>query len=390
MLSESGSFPKSHGRSVFPIGFDKFLEELRMLKKAAALMLVCASIGAWVGCGTTTSKYLYATIPASNEIVAFRMDPNSGALLQLVGSPITAGQAVQSLVIHPSQKFLYAANSGATPSGTVSLFTISSGGGLTEVTPRQNVGTAPTLLVMDSSGSFLYVANSGSFDISVFSINSSTGALTLVSQTGGATAGIGMSALNMELSPSGKTLWVTGQVGTQGFIQEFPVSNGVIGAPVAGSPFLTGNGPYGLAIDSGGTHLYTANKIDNSISAFSINSSGALTLISTTGETFTGPVALFIDKSGKYMYVANQQSSGNLAAYSIGSDGGLTLLTNSPFATGPQPSFITGDSSGKYLFVGNQSTPVIQSFSLDPGTGTLTSVNSYSVPGTPTSIAITQ
>jgi len=370
--------------------FDKFLEESRMLKKAAALMLVCASMGAWVGCGTTTSKYLYAAIPASNEIVAFRMDPNSGALLQLVGSPITAGQAVQSLVIHPSNKFLYAANSGATPNGTVSLFTISSGGALTEVTPRQNVGTAPTLLAMDPSGSFLYVANSGSFDISVFSINSTTGILTAVAQTGGATAGIGMSALNMLLSSSGNTLWVTGQIGTQGFVQEFPVSNGVIGAPVPGSPFVTGNGPYGLAINSGGTHLYTANKIDNSISAFSINSSGALTLISTTGETFTGPVALFIDKSGKYMYVANQQSSGNLAAYSIGSDGDLTVLSNSPFATGPQPSFIAGDSSGNYLFVGNQSTPVVQSFSLDPGTGTLTSVNSYSVPGTPTSIAITR
>ncbi len=362
-----------------------------MLKKAAALMLVCASTGAWMGCGTTSSNYLYATIPASNEIVAFREDPNSGALLQLVGSPITAGQAVQSLVIHPSNKFLYAANSGATPNGTVSTFSISSGGALTEVGQRQAVGTAPTLLAMDQSGSFLYVANSGSSDISVFSINSSTGALTLVSQTGGSTASIGMSALNMQLSPSGNTLWVTGQVvATQGFIQEFPVSNGVIGAPVAGSPFLTGNGPYGLVIDSGGTHLYTANKNDSSISAFSINSSGALTLISTLGVTSSGPVALFIDKSGKYMYVANQQSSsGNLAAYSIGSDGNLTVLTNSPFATGPQPSFITGDPNGKYLFVGNQSTPVIQSFSLDPGSGTLTSVNSYSVPGTPTSIAVT-
>lgn len=368
-----------------------------MLKKVAALMLVCTSTGAWMGCGTTTSKYLYATIPASNEIVAFRMDPNSGALLQLVGSPITAGQAVQSLVINPSNKFLYAVNSGATPSGTLSLFTISSGGGLTEVTPRYNVGTAPTLLAMDTAGSYLYVANSGSFDISVFSINASTGALTLVLQCptsnpncGQQTAPIGVSALNMQLSPSGNSLFVTGQVGPQGFIQEFPVNKGVLGAPVAGSPFLTGNGPYGLVINSGGTHLYTANKIDNTISAFSINSSGALTLISTTAETFTGPVALFIDKSGKYLYVANQQSSGNLAAYSIGSDGGLTLLANSPFATGPQPSVITGDSSGKYLFVGNQSTPVIQSFSLDPGTGTLTSVNSYSVPGTPTSIAITQ
>jgi len=359
-----------------------------MLKKAAALLLVCASMVAWVGCGTTTSKFLYAAIPASNEIVAFREDPNSGALTQLVGSPITAGQAVQALALHPTKKYLYAANSGATPTGTVSLFTIASTGALTEKTPRANVGTAPTLLAMDPSGSYLYVGNSGSFDISVFKIDSSSGVLSAISQSGGgASAPIGMSPLNMTLSPSGNTLFVTGQaIVGQGSIEAFPVSNGVLGAPVVSA---TGNAPYGLAIDSSGTHLYTANKIDNSISAFTINSDNSLTLISTIGETFTGPVALFIDGSGKYLYAANSQSSGNLAGFSIGTDGGLTLLTNSPFATGSQPSFIAGDSGGKYLFVGNQSTPVVQSFSLDAGTGTLTSVSSYSVPGTPTSIVIT-
>src|SRR5215469_4206616 len=110
-----------------------------MLKKAAALALVCASLGAWLGCGTTKSKFLFAAIPTSNDIVAYRMDPNSGVLTQLTGSPITAGTAVQALAIHPSGKFLYAANSG---SNNVSLYTISSAGAITEVTPRVNAGTS--------------------------------------------------------------------------------------------------------------------------------------------------------------------------------------------------------------------------------------------------------
>jgi len=359
-----------------------------MLKKAAALLLVGASMVAWVGCGTTTSKFLYAAIPASNEIVAFREDPNSGALIQLVGSPISAGQAVQALVLHPSGKYLYAANSGAAPTGTVASFSVSSQGAITQKN-TYNVGTAPTLLALDANGGFLYVGNSGSFDISVFSIDSSSGNLTPVNQSGGGTSAlIGLSPLNMQLSPSGKTLFVSGQaIVGQGSIEAFPVNGGVLGPPVVSA---TGNTPYGLALDSGGTHLYTANKIDNSISAFTVNGDNSLTLISTTGETSTGPVALFIDKSGKYLYAANSQSSGNLAAFSIGSDGGITLLANSPFATGAQPNSIAGDSSGKYLFVGNQSTPVVQSFSLDASTGTLTSVSSYSVPATPTSIVITQ
>jgi 6-phosphogluconolactonase (cycloisomerase 2 family) len=356
-----------------------------MLKKAAALLLVSASMSAWLGCGTTSSRFLYAAIPTSNTLVAYREDPNSGVLTQLSGSPISAGSAVEALAMHPSGKYLYAANSG---SNNISLFTISSTGGLTEVTPRTNAGTSPTLLAMDQAGGFLYAANSGSNDISVYSINSSTGALTPIAQTSGPTALIGMQAMNIAVTPSGNFLYVTGQPLVHGgLIEAFPVNQGVLGTPVAGSPFLTGNIPLGLAIDSTGTHLYTANKQDNSISPFAINSAGSLAAIgSAIGETFTGPVSLLIDKSGKYLYVANQGSS-NIAAYGIGSDGGLTLLTGSPFSTGFQPNVLASDSSGKYFFVGYSSA--LQSFSLDTSSGNLTSIATYSVSATPTSMVMT-
>jgi 6-phosphogluconolactonase (cycloisomerase 2 family) len=361
-----------------------------MLKKVAACLLVCASMATWVGCASTTSnKYLYAAIPASNEIVAYREDPNAGVLTQLVGSPITAGQAVESLALHPSKKFLYAANSGTNPFGTVSLFTISSSGGLTEVTPRANAGTSPTILAMDSAGSFLYVGNSGSQDISVFSIDASTGALTpVLQQNNAATQGLGLAPLNIKLSPSGNMLYVTGEVESQGYIEAFSLTAGVL-TPI--NIYLTGNNPYGLTIDTAGSFLYTANTQDRSISEFTINSDGSLAPLpgSPNVQTEAAPVALLIDKSGKYMYVANDTSPGTLFAYSIGSDGSLSLIANSQFSTGAQPNFIAGDPSGKYLFVGNQSSPVIQSLSLNGSTGILTSVSSYSVPGTPSSIVVT-
>ena len=357
-----------------------------MLKKAAALFLVCASMAICVSCGSTISHYLYAAIPGSNQIVAYREDPNSGVLTQLTQSPISAGQAVQSIVIHPSKKFMYAANSGESD---ISLFTISSVGVLTEGS-RTNVtpdGTAPTLLALDSAGGFLYVGNSGSNNISVFSIDSGTGALTPV----GTPFQIGTIPLNMALSPSGGVLYVTGQSQANGFIEAFTLNQG-IPTVVNNSPFITGNGPYGLALAPGGGFLYTANTLDSSISEFTINADGSLTEISGSpiGESVqnSSPVALFIDKSGAFLYVADQGST-SLAAYSIGSDGTLALLTNSPFATGSGPGAIASDSGGKYLFVGNQTNPGIQSFSLDTRNGTLTSVATYGVAGKPTSIAIT-
>jgi 6-phosphogluconolactonase len=350
-----------------------------MRKKAGGLLLICAGIGMWISCGKNANHYLYAGVPGTNQILAYREDPNSGILTQLSLSPIAAGLGVQSLVVHPSNQFLYAANS---TESDVSLFTISSDGALNEVLPRATVGVAPTLLAMDPAGNFLYVANSGSGDISVFSIASSSGTLTQVTNS---PFPVGFSPIdNMKLAPSGNVLYVTGEGSTNGEIGAFSVNSGVL--TLIGF-FATGNNPNGLAISPNGNFLYTANSLDNSISEFS-TSNGSLTQLSGSpiGQTNTNPLDLLIDKSGSYLCVANEGAN-NISVYSIGSNGSLTALQTSPFASDTAPAFIGSDPSAEYLFVGTQSSPAIQSFGLS-GSGTLTAVASYPVVGTPTSIVV--
>jgi len=357
-----------------------------MLKKAAGLLLVCASVVVWVSCSTTASShYLYAAQPTANNIVAYREDPNSGVLTLLSVSPIAAGPAVQALALHPSKKYLYAANSFE---NDISLFTIDASGVLTEVTPRPKTDTAPTLLAMNSAGSFLYVGNSGSNDVSVFSIDASSGQLTQV----GTPVQLGFTPTNMRVSASGNFLYVMGAslgIGLLGNIEVFNLSAGVPNqVPVQIAQ--VGSNPYGMTIDPSDKHLYVANSLpDNSISEFTINSDGSLTTLATIGGgTLSSPIALLIDNSGKYLFVANAGAS-NLSAYAIATDGSLTLLSvNESVATNKSPSFMVSDPNGKYVFVGNSSSPAIQSFSLDPGTGTLTSVTSYTVADTPTSIVV--
>jgi 6-phosphogluconolactonase len=369
--------------------------ELGMLKKAAAVFLICASTAIWQSCLIGTSSHiLYASLPQSAQIVEYREDPNSGILTQLATSPATAGTGVQALAVHPTGKFLYAANAGE---NDISLFTIEPYGQIVEVVPRTVTGTSPTLLVVDSAGKFLYVGNSGSQNISVFSIDSTSGALTQV----GNPFQVGISPLNMKLSPSGSFLYVTGaspQAGTPGYIETLATNAGVLS--LAGPITQPGSSPYGIAISPNGSYLYTANFGDNTISEFSIDStSGLLTPIagSPVGETYTGPVSLLVDPSGKYLYVANQQSSGNVAGYTIGTDGSLSLLTSSPYPTGTQPNFIATDPGGNFLFVGNLSKPVIEPFCLAsshlncnaaPGVGSLTEVTKYPLGGPATSIVV--
>src|SRR5260370_28881542 len=230
-----------------------------MLQKALVLFLVLAGIAGLVGCGSTANHYVYATIPVANQIVAYREDPNSGVLTQISGSPYSVGEGARSLVIHPSGKFLYVANpgQGGTAENDISLFSIASHGTLTEATTRTSVAPAaslPQLLVMDSAGAFLYVMNTGSNNISVFSIDGGSGALT---QVAGSPFGIGAPPLNMLLAPSGNFLYVSLASQPNGLVAIFGVTAEQLTLLRTATPARIN--PYGLAIDSTGSHLYAAN-----------------------------------------------------------------------------------------------------------------------------------
>jgi len=356
-----------------------------MLKKATALLLMGLSAATWTGCTTTSSHYVFAAIPANNTIAVYREDPNSGILTALLNSPFAAGKAPEAVLLHPSGKYLYVANSGE---DDISLFSIApSTGILTEVSRTSTSGLTPLYMALDATGGFLYVVNdlsAPSSNLSVFQV-ASDGTLTLTNSP----YPLGVTARSMALAPSGNFIFIGSELGQ---VAVYPLSSGVLQPPVGAFTTAVGTIPTGLAVDSKGAYLYVANDDGNSISAFSIGAGGALAQLpgSPLGEPsgVTSPVALIIDPSGKYLYVANQGTN-NLGAYSIGSDGGLTILTLSPFSTVKQPTSLAADPNGKYLLVGGQSGS-LEVFLLNSGNGTLGEVASYSPGAFPSSIAVLQ
>jgi 6-phosphogluconolactonase len=361
-----------------------------MLQRALILIFVLSTIASLAGCGSTTSHYVFATLPAANEVTVYREDPNSGVLTELAGSPFPAGNSATSVVVHPNGKYLYTANPGV-GENDISLFSIATDGVLTEVTPRTPVtpgATDPQNLVMDPGGKYLYVANATSNNISVFTIDSSTGGL---SQVAGSPFPIGASPLNMTISPSGNFLYVTtpsfSQSSSFGSILGFSVNAGTLLPIVQISS--DGQDPSGIAIDPKGAYLYVTNKVSNSISIFSVGSTGGLKEVpgSALADVNQGPVAVLVDPSGGFLYVANQ-GSGNVATYTIDATTGFpTVIADSPFASEVNPSFLALDPSGKYLFVGNQqSSPGIEAFGNSGGS--LNAIFTYATGNTPSSIAV--
>jgi len=262
-----------------------------MLHRAIVLIFVLASIASLAGCGSTTSHYVFVTLPAANEVATYREDPNSGVLTEIAGSPFPAGNSATSAVIHPDGKYLYTANPGV-GENDISLFSIASDGVLTEITPRTPVtpgATDPQNMVMDPGGKYLYVANATSNNLSAFSISGGTGAITALSA----------------------------------------------------SPFLAGTSPISLAVDPLGNFVYVTNQGSNNTSAYALGSDGILSALAGSPFAVGGePSGVAVDPTGSFLYITNA-SSGNVSVFAIAADTGvLTMVNGSSYTAGRLPSAI--------------------------------------------------
>ncbi|HKD44914.1 MAG TPA: beta-propeller fold lactonase family protein [Candidatus Angelobacter sp.] len=132
------------------------------------------------------SQFLYATDFGNNQVASFSIQ-SSGALSPVAGSPFPAGMQPVMAAIDSTGTFLYVANQG---SNNVSAYKVNAGvpaqvsgspyatAGSGVITPTQ-----PTFLVVDPTNAFLFVADQGSRDVAGFSIKSTDGTLTMVTNS---------------------------------------------------------------------------------------------------------------------------------------------------------------------------------------------------------------
>jgi len=370
----------------------KQLQTIGNLREAAAhgpcyrgwLVIVAATALAFSnGCGSSTASHL-AYVAAGENILAYRINNKSGTAQALIGSPFVAGTSPSSVVVHPSNRFAFVANQG---DSTISLFKIdSASGAVTEVLPRTTTGFSPAAMTLDSGGSFLFVANLVPGSISVFSVSVS-GALSPVSGSPVALAG---SPGGLTLTQAGDLLFVP--VPAFSAIYAFTVSSGVLTS--AGAPVIVSGGISTLAVDPGGKFLYAPNPTTNTVTAFNIQSGGTLTPVpgspfSAGTTTTTLPVAAAVNPAGTFLYVANSGSA-NISQFQIGSTGALTVFTTPTQSAGTTPRFITIDPDGKFVYVANQGANSISEFSFNTDGSLVSGGNTISLGASPRSLSLTK
>ncbi len=152
--------------------------------------------------------------------------------------------------------------------------------------------------------------------------------------------------------------------GSLTLIGTYPTGGNGVGLPTATGalPFPIGGATGAVRLSPDGTRLYAVDAGSQDIAAFSVASSGALSLIGRFPTNGPAPASITINTAGSFLYVLNTGSlpdannqTGSITGFSIATDGSLTPLANStqPLSAAAyvDPAEVQFSPDGDYLAV---------------------------------------
>jgi 6-phosphogluconolactonase len=432
---------------------------MKFKKSGQILLALVVSIA--LGFGITscandfTVAYLYVTGSQYNQIGAFKVANNTGNLSTIPNSPFGSGGTNPiRAVVSSTGRFLYVLNAGSPTTDSsgnvsysganISIFSVGGNGTLAFQQTYASQGIGSIRLAFSATGSFLYVLDqyapvSGSQtasttggpgtnfpcpdpttpglwhptgDVTVFSVNTSTGRLSLITNnqlstgTGGQLTYFPIGCYPIDLKVTSGFLLAADkgpEPNSQNFqtIFEYAVNstNGQL-TLTQNQELVTGADQISnIGTDAASKYVYVLDTGLNQIFTYTIGTNGLLQGIpnsptANTQSTAGNPIALTSDSKSKFLYVANAgPSSGisnpnsDISGYTIASNGVLANIAGAPFNTGSGPQCIFEDPSFQYIYTADFNSNQVTGMVLDPNSGVLTplrNATSYATVGNPT------
>lgn len=290
---------------------------------------------------------------AGADVACYTIHPSTGALTG--GTTYTTGSYPLTIAIDPSGRFAYVAHNA----GTIMVYTIDRDTGA--LTSKTTVSTDlyPTSIWADPSGMFVYVAHSANNRLTAYSIDQSSGILTEASKVSGRSGPYCM-AMTSRTSPVTyvpKFAYVANWNTKSVSMFSINSSNGALTYISLISSF--GDNPVSVTTNPAGTIAYVANASGNNIAIYTINqSTGVLVLYTTISAGGTGPWSISIDPSGKFAYCALMNSN-IFSEYTVTQSTGYLTSVGSMSSNGSNPWSGTVDPSGRFAFISNNSGSVV-------------------------------
>ncbi len=365
---------------------------LALITSLAVLALAGAS-----GRPAASHSYLalvgtYTNKTDSKGIYAYEFDADTGKLT-------AKGLAVETLdpswlVIHPSGKFVYAANESGKQS-TITAFGLDAASGkLTQLNQLPALGEDPCYLSFDRTGNFLFVANYTSGNVVVFPLlaDGKLGEHTALVKDSGP---LGSNKRRqdaphahwVEASTDNKLVFAADLGVDEVLTYGFDPATGILHSSIMKAGVRPGTGPRHVVFsgDGAGTRMYVLGELNSSVTVFVPRS---LQQISTLPAGFTGrndAAEIAIHSSGKWLFVSNRGHD-SIAVFSIDPATGKLKRAGDFPTGGKEPRHFAIDPTGRFLLAENQHSNSIVIFSIDPATGALTQVSK--VEGVPSPVCL--
>jgi len=468
---------------------------MKFMKFGKAILMCALSVGVIFGVSSCIRSYtvgfLYVTgtvtaQSGNNGIISgFKIDHNTGRLAEINGLPISSGGSNPvRAVLTLGSRFLYVLNRGVNASGNgdcttddpcqdsnITEFAVGGNGILTPQETFYTQGLNPFRLLVDPTGSYIFALDHDSIgqdgasassstnpnpncalalggtltacgDVTVFSINQTTGRLSTILNSqvtqancpGGATS-CPLSYFPIPSNPidfvlaSGYLLTMSGTPSTGDSVYPYlytssngqlqlsqnspqpltdPYSSSTSG-PSAGLVtqatalvstgsvyYVLDNEPITITITVDGNS--TTYSSQSQILPYTLGSGGALQA-DTSGivpddATLSNPTWLMVESKNKYLYVANagnnttgtNNPNSGIAAYEITTTPTyqFTFVSGEPFGSGSGPQCIVEDPSNQFVYEANAYDSSVTGRVLDPNSGELDDMrvtSTYSLQG---------
>ena len=345
--------------------------------------------------GTYTRKEGHVDGKAAgiHEVV---LDPTSGKMA--LKQTIPAGDNPSYITIHPTGRFIYAANETGTYAdeefGTITALSIDSSGNYKILNSRSSKGKAPCFVSLDRGGIYLFAANYITGNVTSFGIARD-------GKLGGAQTSIQFEGSGPHPRQEAPHAHSIQQVNAKEILaidlgsDSIHILHNIGGqlSEVEGSFGLPeGSGPRHLTISNDGLFLYILNELNGSISFLRRARTNRFELIQTISslqedsKSDGASAAIRISPDNKYLYVSNRGNHNDIGIFKIASDGQLNLIGHQKtFGGTPRDFNITKD--GEFLIVANQESDNLVSFKIDQSSGLLEKAFELRNIPTPVSIA---
>lgn len=321
------------------------------------------------------------------DIICYTLDETAGALTEVSRSP--GGTNPSFLAWSPDHKNLYAVNEGG--GGSVVSFTIAAADGkLTKTGEGKTGGQGPCFVSVHPSGKWVFAANYGSGHVAVLPVQADGSVKDPVDvQLAGKNAHMAIT------DHAGKHLFVPCLGSDHVAIYGIDAASGKL-SPITTVPLAKGAGPRHMAFSADEKHCYVIGELNSTITAFACDlakpSFTELGVVPTLPAGFSGKNScahILIAPDGKTLYGSNRGHN-SLVVCRIDPATGKLAVIGHETAGGEinTPRNFTLTPDGALALVASQKGDLVSILKVDAATGTMTRLGSQKVGAGPSFVGV--